>query len=257
MSEYSCELETEDSAIFQLEETIRRNTRVFQALLRQSHEGILLVTPEMTVLRLIHPLMGYPESELIGLPILSLVHPKDVASVSEAFSSILTQQTQTTVCEYRTVTKDGACRWLELQMTDLLDDPDVEAVLFNYRDITQRKQHEEMAQCMAAYLACPEYAMFTQDLDGVVLDWNPGAERAFGYSAGQIIGQNFSLLIPPDLLDQEVGKRAEIAQGKDITEYATTRVHRDGQSIPVLVKLSAVPGTCTRAIAQISRIATI
>lgn len=115
---------TEDAALCQLEETIRRYAHVYRALLRQCHEGILLVTPEMTVLRLVHPLMGYAEADVIGVPLLSFVHPEDAAVVSEAFARVL-------------------------------------AIHCNYRNITQHKRHEEMAQCMAAYLACPEYAMST------------------------------------------------------------------------------------------------
>ena len=166
--------------------------------------------------------MGYAEADVIGVPLLSFVHPEDAAVVSEAFARLLSGQAETAMCEYRTVVRDGTWRWLELQITNLLDDPDFGAILCNYRNITQRRRHEEMAQCLAAYLACPEYAMSTEGLDGVILDWNPGAERAFGYCAEEIVGQNISLLIPSHLRDQEAATRAKIAEGQDVPQYTTT-----------------------------------
>jgi PAS domain S-box-containing protein len=248
------EFDVDSAAVVQLEEAIRRNARVFEALLRHSQEGIVLVTPGMNVLRLIHPLTGYTESELVGRPFLSFIHPEDIASVNEGFSQLLNRQRQIFVCECRAMGRDGAWHWLELKMSDLLDDPDVGAILFNYRDVGQRKQFEEMAQCMNAYLACPEYAMFTQDRDGVILDWNAGAELAFGYNAEEIVGQNVAVLIPPALLYQEIAAQAKVAQGQDAPEYTTLRVRSDGKLVAVRIKLCAVPGRQARTIAQISHL---
>jgi PAS domain S-box-containing protein len=242
----------EDQALARLQAAIARNLRVFEVLLHRCNEGIALVTPEMTLLRLVHPLMSYHSSEILGASFLSYVHPDDAASVSTAFAQLLAGEKQTTVCECRALENDGTWRWIEMQMTDLLDDPDIAAILFNYRNITCRKQYQETAQRLAAYLACPEYAMFTEDLDGVILDWNAGAERAFGYSAGEIVGQNVAVLIPANLLDREIATRALVVQGQEVPEYRATRLRRDGMAIPMRVKLSAIGLHPVRGIAQIA-----
>ena len=249
------EREAEAPSLHLLEETIRRNARVFQALLYRNQEGIVLVTSEMILLRVVHPILNHTESELIGLSPLSFVHPDDAASLQRAFSQLLAGQEKTAVCEFRAADSDGSWRWLELHMTDLLDDPDVAAILFNYRDVTSRKQYQEMAQRLAAYLGCSEYAMFSQDSGGTILDWNSGAELAFGYSAVEIIGQNISLLIPPNQLDRETAIRARIARGLQVPEYTATRIHRDGRAVSVLVKPSAIPDRTPPAMIQISRLA--
>jgi PAS domain S-box-containing protein len=208
----------------------------------------------MNLLRLVHPVIGHSAPEWVGSSVLSFIHPDDAASLSAAFAQLLTTQKQTVVCECRASDTDSHWRWLEIQMTDLLDDPDVSAILFNYRDITERKGFKEMSQRLAAYLACSDYAMFTQDPSGTILDWSDGAERAFGYSASQIVGQNVSLLIPPDLLDREAVARAAVIQGEPVPQYGATRIRRDGKRISVLVSLSAACSGDQRTIAQICRL---
>jgi PAS domain S-box-containing protein len=245
------EAELEDLASGQLEETVGRQVRVFEVLLNRSREGILLVTPEMNILRVVHTAIGYPAAELLGSSLLSFIHPDDMAMVSASFAQLLATQKDIGVCQCRALGLDRSWRWIEIQMTDLLDDPDVGAVLFNYQDITERKQLLETAQRLAAYLNCPGYAMFTQDPGGIVLDWNAGAELAFSYSAAEMVGQNMSRLIPADLRDREAGIRAQVLQGAQVGEYRTERVCRDGTRVPTLVSLS-VTSTGPPAIVQIS-----
>jgi PAS domain S-box-containing protein len=128
-----------------LEDSVRRHARIFEKLLSGSHEGIMLVTLEMNILRVVHTAIGHSPDELIGLPVLSFVHPADQDLVTVAFSLLLTGRSQTAMCECRAADNQGSWRWIEVQMTDLLDDPDIAAILFNYRDITRWKQLEENA----------------------------------------------------------------------------------------------------------------
>jgi hypothetical protein len=80
------EAELEDLASGELQETIRRHARVFEALLCRCHEGIVLVTPEMNLLRLVHPVIGHSAPEWVGSSVLSFIHPDDAASLSAAFA---------------------------------------------------------------------------------------------------------------------------------------------------------------------------
>lgn len=75
---------------------------------------------------------------------------------------------------------------------------------------------------MAAYLACPEYAMSTEGLDGVILDWNPGAGTGVRLFRRGNCRPNISLLIRANLRDQETATRATIAEGQDVPQFTTT-----------------------------------
>jgi len=232
---------------------MRRHARVFEILLRRSQEGILLVTPEMSLLRVVHPVIRNPSPELVGYPVLPLIHPDDASGVRAAFEMVLSGEKQTVLCECRAADSAGSYRWLELQMTDMLEDPDIAAILFNYRDITLRKELAERAHCLDAYLACPEFAMFSEDRDGVILDWNAGAELAFGFSGEEMVGQNISRLIPEHLRGKETDARAKVLRGEQVPGYASSRLRREGGPAAVWVNLTAIPGGHRRAIAQISR----
>jgi PAS domain S-box-containing protein len=139
LQERAAELESEASRLRHLEETIQRNTHLSEALLNNSSEGIALVTPEMTILKVVHGLMSHPHTDLCGQHILTFFHCDDAAVVKQAVDRLPDGQAHTARCECRAVDADGSERWLELHMTDLLDDPAVAAILFNYRDITQQK----------------------------------------------------------------------------------------------------------------------
>ena len=133
------ELEAENAHLRELEETVRRNARLVEAMLAKSHEGFLLVTPDMTFLRILHSAVGNTNENTAGQPVLTKVHPEDRARVTEAFARLLTNPTQAVRIEYRASAGDGDWRWLEVEMTDMLDDPYVQAIVFNSRDVTERR----------------------------------------------------------------------------------------------------------------------
>lgn len=137
------ELEAENAHLRQLEETVRRNARLVEALLAKSHDGFLLVTPEMTFLRVMHSALGNTDENMAGRPVLAKVHPEDHALLAETFARLLSNPSQIRTLEYRASDPDGAWHWLEVEMTDMLDDPCVQAIVFNCRDITDRKQCQE------------------------------------------------------------------------------------------------------------------
>jgi two-component system, NtrC family, sensor kinase len=234
------ELEEENANLKQLDDTIRKNIRLFDRILFRSREGILLLTPDMIILRLIHSSVGYSAANLSGQPVLQFVHPEDASRFRKSFSELLSAQSKTARCEIRLMMNEGNWAWVEAEMTDLLDDPDVQAILLNGRNITDYKQQSVARETLESYRANSEYAMFTKSLDGVILDWNPGAEKAFGYSAQEIVGQPIAVLVPWELLIEESLTREKIAAGEDVPAFQTIRIHKDGRNVKIDLKLAPV-----------------
>lgn len=133
-------LEAENAALRQLEDSLRRNTRLFEAVVTRCREGIVLVTPQLTFLRLIHSVIGNSDRELVGQSILTVIHPDDAAVASSALERVAAGEARSLVCEFRVADKNGGYRWLEAEITDMLDDPDVQAIVLNSRDISYRRQ---------------------------------------------------------------------------------------------------------------------
>lgn len=139
LRERIAELEAENANLRQLEETVRRNAKLVQAVLTKSHDGLLLVTPQMTFLRAMHSVVGDTDENLAGRSVLTKIHLDDRAYVTETFSRLLSNPSESLTIECRVADQNGDWRWLEVEMTDMLDDPDVQAIVFNSREITERK----------------------------------------------------------------------------------------------------------------------
>jgi PAS domain S-box-containing protein len=133
-------LEEENASLRRLDETIRKNARLFAALLDKCQEGIGLISPDLIVLRLIHSSVGYSEMEVSGQPLIHFIHPDDVNGFQNSFSQVLSAHAKSISCEFRLKKKDGTWAWLAGQLTDMLDDPDVQAILLNVRNITEQKE---------------------------------------------------------------------------------------------------------------------
>ena len=78
----------------------------------------------------------------------------------------------------------------------------------------------------------------SKDLDGTIRSWNPGAERIFGYTAAEMIGDSIFRLIPPELHAEECGLLGHIRQGEHIAHYETDRLRKDGRRIRISLTLS-------------------
>jgi PAS domain-containing protein len=125
-------LEEENARHRRLEETIQRNARLFDAILQKCNEGILLISPDLIVLRLVHSSAGYQEVEVVGQSALSVIHPDDAGYFQASISQLLSAQAECACCEFRLKTAQG-WTWMSCEMTDMLDDPDVQAILLNAR----------------------------------------------------------------------------------------------------------------------------
>ena len=81
-------------------------------------------------------------------------------------------------------------------------------------------------------------AIITKTLDGVIVSWNPAAERIFGYSAKQAIGQSMQLIIPPDRSAEEPAILAKLARGERVDHFETLRLRADGSTIDISATIS-------------------
>ena len=98
----------------------------------------------------------------------------------------------------------------------------------------------EWERLLAAIVESSDDAIVSKDLKGVVTSWNRGAERIFGYKPEEIVGKPITLIIPPELQDQEPYILAKIQAGERIEHFQTVRVAKDGRRLDVSLTVSPV-----------------
>jgi PAS domain S-box-containing protein len=113
----------------------------------------------------------------------------------------------------------------------------VEQLRKQYRDLVTA----ELAQGqLAAIVESSDDAIIGKNLDAIITSWNRGAERLFGYSAADVIGQPITLIIPPDRLGEEDRVLGRIRAGERIEPFETVRRRQDGTLVDVSIRVSPI-----------------
>ncbi len=103
----------------------------------------------------------------------------------------------------------------------------------------QQLLREQQAQAqLAAIVQSSDDAIISETLDGHISSWNGGAQKLFGYTAAEVLGQPIAILIPPDRLDEETDILARLQRGEAIEHLETLRRCKDGRLIEVSVTIS-------------------
>jgi PAS domain S-box-containing protein len=122
-------------------------------------------------------------------------------------------------------------------------------ILLTFQDITLRKQAEAANARLAAIVEHSDDAIIGTTLDGVITNWNSGAENIFGYAGHEVIGKPVALLIPADRHSEETRILERLRCGDRVGHYETVRQRKDGRLIEVSLAVSPVRDAGGRIIA--------
>jgi PAS domain S-box-containing protein len=127
-------------------------------------------------------------------------------------------------------------------------------ILDHRRTEAARDHYAAREQLFSAAVESSNDAIITKSLAGVITGWNPAAERLFGYSAAEAVGNNISLIVPPDRMEEEYGILRRISSGESIDQNETVRRCKDGRAVEVSISISPIK-TPSGAIIGISKTA--
>jgi PAS domain S-box-containing protein len=157
-------------------EALQGTERRFRALVENSWDAIALVAADGTLLYT-NPaatrILGYEVDELIGRNALELVHPDDLQHAKSLLAQLVREPETRVICENRRRHKDGSWRWIEATGTNLLADPNVQAIVSNQRDITERKQVEQGLHSIASMAHCLLWHAEVEETGAPRLHWKP------------------------------------------------------------------------------------
>ena len=143
--------------------------------------------------------------------------------------------------EYRIVRPDGVIRWVQDRGFQIRDDAGRLVRLTGIAtDITERKQTETAALRLASIVEFSDDAIIGKDLNSIVTSWNKGAEKIFGYTAGEMVGTSIMRIIPDDRRNEESLILDKIKNGESMEHLETLRRTSDGRVIDVSVTVSPI-----------------
>ena len=114
--------------------------------------------------------------------------------------------------------------------------------------LVERERSVQTQAVLASIVASSDDAIISKTLDGLILTWNTGAERIFGYSAEEAIGKPITLLIPPERHDEERGLLDRLCRGERVDHFETVRVTKDGRLIDVSLTVSPLRDSTGRIV---------
>jgi PAS domain S-box-containing protein len=115
-------------------------------------------------------------------------------------------------------------------------------------DVTEQKREEETRSLLAAIVAASDDAIVSKTLDGIILSWNEGAQRLFGYTPAEAVGQPIDLIIPSEHRQEERQILDRLRQGGRVDHFETVRVAKDGHRLDISLTISPVRDETGRVI---------
>jgi PAS domain S-box-containing protein len=136
---------------------------------------------------------------------------------------------------------DGVYRWhLARAVPIAAADGTITKWIGTCTDIEEKKREAEAFVARAAIVEAADDAIIGEDIEGVIITWNGGARRLYGYSASEAIGRSAAMLIPPDLPHELAQILATIRRGETMEHHETVRVRKDGKRLDVSFTLSPI-----------------
>ena len=217
---------------------IQQSEERFRALVENGTDAVTLLDANGTILYegpTVEHLTGYKAEERIGRSGLGNLHPDDLPSIQKVMGQVMSTPGQSFRAEFRSVRKDGAVWWTEGVATNLLHNPSVQAIVINYRDITERKRavdalrtseqkYRMLFENMTNGFALHEmiYDENGKPCNYSYLAVNPAFEKLTGVPVNALMGKTVLDVMPntEDHWIQTFGKVAETGEPTAYLNYA-------------------------------------
>src|SRR5215469_9245135 len=227
-----------------LERALLESEQMYRTTFELAAVGIAHVSPEgrwLRVNRKLCEIVGYSEEELLQLTFQEITHPDDLAADVAETSKVRNAELQMFSMEKRYVRKDKSHVWVNLTVSGSRDERGRPKHFISLiEDITERRKSDEAHARLAAIVASSDDAIISKDLNGIITSWNTGATRIFGFTPEEVIGRSITLLIPPELQDQEIVILERLRHGERIDHFETVRITKSGSRLDVSLTISPI-----------------
>jgi len=180
--------------------------------------------------------------------LLQRTHPEDRAKWKVAIDRAIDRKSDYEV-EFRLVLPDATTKYIHTVGHPVLNaSGDLVQFVGSSTDITERKRAEQATRLLAAIVESSHDAIVSKSLNGVITSWNKGAERLFGYTAEEAVGQNITMIIPPERRDEERTIVEQLTRGERVDNFETVRMRKDGSLLDVSLTISPMKDASGRVV---------
>src|SRR6266851_2030263 len=175
-------------------------------------------------------------------------HPEDRDKWKGAIDRAIDRKSDYEV-EFRILLADATTKYIHTVGHPVLNaSGDLVQFVGSSTDITERKRAEQATRLLAAIVESSHDAIVSKSLNGVITSWNKGAERLFGYAAEEAVGQNITLIIPPERRDEERTIVEHLTRGERVDHFETVRMRKDGSLLDVSLTISPMKDASGRVV---------
>lgn len=225
------------------EEAIKKNESMQRKMVANIGDVIVIIDQE-GINRYKSPniekLFGWKTEDVVGAGAWENVHPEDLEAALKFIETLMHEPNAVGTTELRYRCKDGSYRWIQFTASNLLHDPDINGILGNYHDITDRKQAEQSLRESEARFKALHNASFggiaIHD-KGIILECNQGLSDITGYSETELIGMDGLLLIAEKSRNAAMNN---IVGGYE-KPYEATGLRKNGEEFPLRIEARNIP----------------
>ena len=233
-------------------ETPTPDTQLFRDIFKASPIGIVVENLEGQPL-FVNPafcsMLGFTEGELRSKHCVDFSPPEDAKKDWALFQQLRAGSIDHYQLEKRYFRRDGSLVWGRLSIS-LLNSRPSPLILAMVEDITDKKKTEEALLRHAAVIESSEDAIVSGTLDGIIVSWNKGAEKIYGYTAAEAVRKPIKMLAPPELADEEIRILETLKAGGRIESFETVRVTKTGKRINVSLTISPIKDLSGRTVGR-------
>jgi PAS domain S-box-containing protein len=231
-----------------LEQELRDQHEWFRVTLGSIGDGVI-ATDTSGRLTFLNPvasaLTGWDVEAALGQPlekVFPIINEITRAPVENPVARVLREGVVVGLANHTVLTgKDGTERPIDDSAAPIRTDAgEMRGVVLVFRDVSERRRAELDHARLAALVGSSDDAIIGKDLEGIVTDWNSGAEKLYGYSEAEMIGKSVSILIPPEHTDEFPGIMARLRRGESVPTYEAERVRKDGARLQVALTISPI-----------------
>ena len=238
------------------QERLRRSEEHFRVTLASIGDAVI-VTDGRADVTFMNPvaeqLTGYTLQEAQGAPLSSLfkiINESSRKPVEVPVNKVLQQGVVVGLANDTVlISKDGTERPILDSAAPIRNaNGELSGVVLVFRDVTEHHAAELRARRLAAIVESSDDAIIGKNLNGIIANWNQGAERMFGYTAQEAVGQPISLIVPAERHHEEEQILARLRRGERILHFETIRRRKDGTLLDVSLTMSPIKDSLGRIV---------